>query len=74
MAIEKSLQAEAPQGEDLNKQQGLEIEIIDPEAVILDDGSAEVILVPGADEEESEFDANLAETLDEKEKNILVDE
>jgi hypothetical protein len=74
MAIEKSLMTEAPQGEDLNKGQGLEIEIIDPEAVILDDGSAEVILIPGADEEESEFDANLVDDLDEKEKNILLDE
>ena len=66
---------EAPQGEDLNKDQGLEIEIIDPEAVILDDGSAEVILIPGMDEEEeSEFDANLVDDLDEREKNILVDD
>ena len=75
MAIEKSLMTEAPQGEDLNKDQGLEIEIIDPEAVILDDGSAEVILIPGMDEEEeSEFDANLVEKLDDREQQILTDE
>ncbi len=46
MAIEKSLQTEAPEGENLTGD-ALEIEIIDPEAVILDDGSAEVILMPG---------------------------
>ena len=73
MAIEKSLQTEAPEGENLTGEE-LEIEIIDPEAVILDDGSAEVILIPGMDEEESEFDANLVDDLDEREKNILVDD
>jgi hypothetical protein len=73
MAIEKSLQTEAPEGENLTGD-ALEIEIIDPEAVILDDGSAEVILMPGDDEEESEFDANLVDDLDEREKNILVDD
>jgi hypothetical protein len=73
MAIEKSLMTEAPEGENLTGD-ALEIEIIDPEAVILDDGSAEVILMPGDDEEESEFDANLVDDLDEREKNILVDD
>lgn len=73
MAIEKSLQTEAPEGENLTGD-ALEIEIIDPEAVILDDGSAEVIIMPGMDEEESEFDANLVDDLDEREKNILVDD
>jgi hypothetical protein len=73
MAIEKSLQTEAPEGENLTGD-ALEIEIIDPEAVILDDGSAEVIIMPGDDEEESEFDANLVDDLDEREKNILVDD
>ena len=73
MAIEKSLQTEAPEGENLTGD-ALEIEIIDPEAVILDDGSAEVILIPDMDEEESEFDANLVDDLDEREKNILVDD
>ena len=58
MAIEKSLQAEAPEGENLTGEE-LEIEIINPDAVILDDGSAEVTIIPGEDDEESEFDANL---------------
>jgi len=73
MAIEKSLMTEAPEGENLTGEE-LEIEIINPDAVILDDGSAEVTIIPGDDEEESEFDANLSEMLDERDKNILVDE
>ena len=74
MAIEKSLLAEAPEGENLTGEE-LEIEIINPEAVILDDGSAEIMLMP--DDQFSEmmdFDANLVEMLDEREKNILTDE
>ena len=75
MAIEKSLQSMAPQGEDLSQQEeALEIEIVNPEAVILDDGSAEIILMPGSEEDMLDFDANLVEMLDEKEQNILVDE
>jgi len=73
MAVEKSLMTEAPEGENLTGGE-LEIEVINPEAVILDDGSAEVILMPGDDEEESEFDANLVDDLDDREKNILLDE
>lgn len=33
--------------------------------VTLDDGSVEVTLIPGADKIDTEFDANLAESLDE---------
>ena len=73
MAIEKSLETEAPEGENLTGEE-LEIEIINPEAVILDDGSAEVILMPGDDEEESEFDSNLIDELDDREQQILADE
>jgi len=73
MAIEKSLQTEAPEGENLTGEE-LEIEIINPDAVILDDGSAEVILMPGDDEEESEFDSNLIDELDDREQQILADE
>lgn len=75
MAIEKSLQSMAPQGEDLSQQEeALEIEIVNPDAVILDDGSAEIILMPGDDEGESEFDANLVDDLDENEQQKLTDE
>ena len=73
MAIEKSLETEAPEGENLTGEE-LEIEIINPDAVILDDGSAEVILMPGDDEEESEFDSNLIDELDDREQRILADE
>ena len=73
MAIEKSLETEAPEGENLTGEE-LEIEIINPDAVILDDGSAEVILMPGDDEEESEFDSNLIDELDDREQQILADE
>ena len=43
----------------------LEIDIVDPKMVTLDDGSVEITLIPGDDTEEGGFDENLAETLDE---------
>jgi hypothetical protein len=73
MAIEKSLQAEAPEGENLTGE-ALEIEIVDPEMVTLDNGDVEITLIPGNEEDMLDFDANLVEMLDEKEQNILVDE
>ena len=73
MAIEKSLQAEAPEGENLTAE-ALEIEIVDPEMVTLDNGDVEITLIPGNEEDMLDFDANLVEMLDEKEQNILVDE
>ena len=73
MAIEKSLQAEAPEGENLTGE-ALEIEIVDPEMVTLDNGDVEVTIIPGEDDEESEFDANLVEMLDDREQQILADD
>eukprot|EP01049_Picozoa_sp_SAG25_P019525 SAG25_NODE_6191_length_580_cov_1.043659_1_plen_145_part_10 len=73
MAIEKSLQAEAPGGENLTGE-ALAIEIVDPEMVTLDNGDVEITLIPGNEEDMLDFDANLVEMLDEKEQNILVDE
>ena len=71
MAIEKGLM-QAPLGiEEEVKNNGkmpeadLEIEIVNPDMVTLDDGSVEVTLLPGADKLDTEFDANLAESLDE---------
>lgn len=66
MAIEKGLYA-APEGieedvEELGAE--LEIEIVNPDMVTLDDGSVEVTLVPGEDIGPVSFDANLAESLD----------
>ena len=65
MAIEKSL-AQAPQGlEELAMAQpDMSIEIENPESVTLDDGSMEITITPGK-ESNDEFNANLAEELDE---------
>ena len=71
MAIEKGIYS-APMGLDDDEMEGmepesaLEIEIIDPEAVILDDGSMEVVLFPDVEPvDEADFGANLAEFMDE---------
>jgi hypothetical protein len=71
MAIEKGLYS-APQGiedddiEGINESDELEIEIVDPEAVTLSDGSMEITLIPDAEISDFvEFDMNLAEVLDE---------
>ena len=63
--IDKSL-AQAPKGiEELAMgQPDLSIEIENPESVTLDDGSMEITIVPGK-ETNDEFNANLAEDLDE---------
>jgi hypothetical protein len=71
MVIEKGLM-QAPLGiEEEVKKNGklpepdLEIDIVNPDMVTLDDGSVEITLIPGAENDDTEFDANLAETLDE---------
>lgn len=63
--IDKSL-AQAPQGlEELAMgQPDLSIEIENPESVTLDDGSMEITITPGK-EQDDEFNANLAEDMDE---------
>ena len=76
MAIEKGLYA-APDGldemEDMEDQDiDLEIEVVDPEAVTLSDGSMEITLIPDANIANlADFDANLAEMLDDTQLNIL---
>lgn len=75
MAIEKGLYA-APEGleEAAESEQGLEIEIVDPEMVTLDDGSMEITLVPDANiGEMTDFDANLAEFLDDNDLALLAE-
>jgi hypothetical protein len=53
----------------------LEIDIVNPEVVTLDDGSVEITLVPGeAEETEVPFDANLAEYMDDGELSTLGSE
>jgi hypothetical protein len=63
--VDKSL-SQAPQGlEELAMgEPDLSIEIENPESVTLDDGSMEITIVPGK-EEDDEFNANLAEDMDE---------
>ena len=73
MAIDKSVYA-APLGLDSLGADvpALDIEIVNPERVVLDDGSVEITLAPGPDANSLEgapFDANLAEYLDD---DVLV--
>ena len=76
MAVEKGLYS-APVGieeESLEQEGDLEIEIVNPEMVTLDDGSIEVTIVPDADVGDIvEFDDNLAEVLDDSVLNELSD-
>lgn len=70
--IDKSVY-QAPTG--LPVQGKLEIEIVNPEMVTLDDGSVEITLVPEAeDADEDSFDANLAEKLDDRVMSALSSE
>jgi len=64
--IDKSL-SQAPQGIEAMAmgQPDLSIEIENPESVTLDDGSMEITIEPGKDIDDEEFNANLAEKLDE---------
>jgi len=77
MAIEKGLYA-APQSIDESDESlegGLEIEIVNPDMVTLDDGSVEVTLIPGGmGSDDDSFDANLVESLEEGVLNELADE
>lgn len=52
----------------------LAIEIENPDSVTLSDGSMEIILRPEEMTEEGEFEANLAESMDEGELNALASE
>ena len=77
MAIEKGLYAapEGMQGELLPEEGGLEIDIVNPDMVTLDDGSVEITLVPGSEMGGGgEFDANIADELEEKDLNALSQE
>jgi len=67
MAIEKSLYA-APEG--MEGMQGvspdMEIEIVNPEMVTLDDGSVEITIIPEDDTDGVPFDANLVDYMDDR--------
>ena len=75
MAIEKGLYS-APKGVDEEVGEGeLEIEIVNPESVTLDDGSMEITLMPDAEGAMSgEFDENLAEVLEDSDLNSLAND
>jgi len=77
MAIEKGLYS-APEGIDEELMEGegeVEIEVVDPEAVMIDADGIEIALVPDEGLDEFvEFDANLAEHLDEGALNELSEE
>jgi len=72
MAIEKGL-SPAPIGieEESQKAEALEIEIVNPDMVTLDDGSVEVTIIPGGDTKKGGFNANIAEEMDEEELSVL---
>ena len=80
MAIEKGL-SPAPMGIEQEimengemPESALEIEIVNPDMVTLDDGSVEVTIIPGDDKESNEFTANIAEELDEDELSLLAED
>jgi hypothetical protein len=79
MAVEKGLY-QAPMGMDEALPEGempevdLEIEVVNPDMVTLDDGSVEITLIPGQDMGDMPFDGNLAEEMEEGELAALSDE
>ena len=69
MAIEKGI-SKAPEGIDVElpeemSQPDLEIEVVNPDMVTLDDGSVEITLIPGAEPTDMPFEGNLAEVMEE---------
>jgi hypothetical protein len=73
MSIDKALYA-APLGMPADAEEdGIEIEIEDPEAVHIKAGDLEIDIEPG-EEDEEDFNANLAEEMDESELQSLVSE
>ena len=76
MAIEKGLYAAPESIEEIDgelMEPELEIEVVNPEMVTLDDGSVEITIIPGGDEDDLlGFDANLVEAMDEGELTELA--
>tara|TARA_R100001594_G_scaffold150321_1_gene211012 strand:- start:318 stop:2744 length:2427 start_codon:yes stop_codon:yes gene_type:complete len=71
MAIEKGL-FQAPKGVEEEKTEQLEIEVVNPDMVTLDDGSMEITIVPdGGKESSGEFDENLAESMEDDDLSLL---
>ena len=75
MAIEKAL-SPSPIGidEEAAATEALEIEIVNPDMVTLDDGSVEVTIIPGGDTKKGGFNANIAEEMEDEELSNLADD
>ena len=82
MAIDRGLYS-APEGLEpevgieIGGEEGteIEVEIVDPEMVMLDDGSMEITIIPDAGiDDVTEFDANLAEFLEDGQLNSLAND
>ena len=74
MAVEKGL-FQAPKGVEEEKTEQLEIEIVNPDMVTLDDGSMEVTIVPDAEGVSTgAFDENIAENMEEDQLAAVADE
>ena len=77
MAVEKGLYS-APVGIEeaaLEQEEDLEIEIVNPEMVTLDDGSVEVTIIPDADVGDIiDFGDNIAEALDDSDLVALAED
>ena len=74
MAVEKGL-FQAPKGVEEEATEQLEIEIVNPEMVTLDDGSMEVTIVPDAEGVSTgAFDENIAENMEEDQLAAVADE
>jgi hypothetical protein len=70
MAIEKSVYT-APEGLEDEELSEVEIEIVNPDAVIMDDGSMEITIMPGNEIDMVPFGGNLAEVMTEGDLNAL---
>ena len=74
MAVEKGL-FQAPKGVEEEETEQLEIEIVNPDMVTLDDGSMEVTIVPDAEGVSTgAFDENIAENMDDDQLAAVADE
>ena len=74
MAIEKGMY-QAPQGINGEDVSALEVEIVNPDMVTLDDGSMEVTIIPESEGAMmGEFDENIAESLDENQLSGIAND
>ncbi len=74
MAVEKGL-FQAPKGVEEEETGQLEVEIVNPDMVTLDDGSMEITIVPDAEGVGTgAFDENLAENMEDDQLSAVADE